>query len=162
MELFPSYCIDTNALIDLWRRYYPPDIFPSLWEKLEKLISIGCLIAPREVFRELESQEDELLEWAKKRKGMFKVLDHHQVSLAKDILKNFPKLVDVNKTIPEADPFVIALVKSKGGTVITSEQPANLYANPGARPKIPDVCEHYKVKCIHRFPEFFREQKWAF
>lgn len=162
MELFPSYCIDTNALIDLWRRYYPPDIFPSLWEKLEKLISDGYLIAPREVFRELESQDDELLEWAKKRKGMFKVLDRHQVSLVKDILKNFPKLVDVNKTIPDADPFVIALVKSKGGTVFTSEQPANLYANPGARPKIPDVCKHYKVKCIHRFPEFFREQKWEF
>ena len=28
--LTPGYVIDASALIDLWRVYYPPDIFPTL------------------------------------------------------------------------------------------------------------------------------------
>ena len=160
-QLFPGYCIDTSALIDLWRRFYPPDVFPSLWQKIEKLISQGWLIAPREVLKELEQKDDELLKWAKERKKIFRKLDYDQINKMRDILRRFPNLVDENKTIPEADPFVIALALSKGWTVITSERPANLQANPTARPKIPDVCTHYGMKCINLI-EFFREQKWEF
>src|ERR1022692_867540 len=32
------YCIDTSALVDGWIRYYPPDVFPPLWTKLEDMI----------------------------------------------------------------------------------------------------------------------------
>lgn len=112
-ELFPGYCIDTNALIDLWRRKYAPDVFPSLWEKIESLISQGELIAPLEVLRELEKQDDELLKWAKAHKGIFRDLDYEQQLRVRNILKEFPRLVDENKETPEADPFVIALAMSK-------------------------------------------------
>lgn len=161
-ELFPGYCIDTNALIDLWRRKYAPDVFPSLWEEIERLISQGKLVAPREVLRELEKQDDELLKWAKAHKGMFKDLDNDQLAQVRNILKEFPRLVDENKETPDADPFVIALAMSKGWTVVTSEQPANLTVNPTARPKIPNACEHFSVRCIYELLEFFREQKWEF
>lgn len=157
LELFPGYCIDTNALIDLWRRFYPPDIFTSLWKKIENLISQGELIAPCEVFSELEKQDDELLKWVKKHKKMFKDLDNEQINLMRKILRQFPNLIDANKITPDADPFVIALAISKGWTVITSEKAAT----PGGHPKIPDVCENYNVKCIPLI-EFFREQKWEF
>lgn len=165
LELFPGYCIDTSALIDLWRRNYAPDVFPSLWKDIENLISQGWLIAPHEVLVELEryfDKNDELLKWVKKRKQMLKDLDNEQINQMRSISKQFPNFVHKDKTIPEADPFVIALAMSKGWTVITSEQPANLNANPGARPKIPDVCEHYDVRCIYKLLEFFREQKWKF
>ncbi|MBM4135570.1 MAG: DUF4411 family protein [Nitrospira sp.] len=165
MDLFPGYCIDTNALIDLWRRRYAPDVFRSLWKNLENLISQGRLIAPREVLNELEKygdKNDELLKWVKQHKEMFKDLDDDQLNQVRDILKHFPTLVDTNKTTPEADPFVIALAMSKGWMVITSEQPANLTANPSARPKIPNVCEHFNTKCIYELLEFFREEKWVF
>lgn len=155
MELFPGYCIDTNALIDLWRRFYPPDVFPSLWKNLENLISDRRLVAPREVFKELENLDDELLKWARNHRGMFEDLDYQQVDQVKDILRRFPRLVDENKIIPDADPFVIALARSKGWTVITSENPGN----PGGPPRIPDVCKEYEVRCI-KLLEFFREQKW--
>ena len=79
MDLFPGYCIDTCALIDLWRRVYPRDIFRTLWKNIEKFISDGRLIAPREVFKELEKQDDELLEWTRKHKKMFKNLDNEQL-----------------------------------------------------------------------------------
>lgn len=165
LELFPGYCIDTSAVIDLWRRVYAPDVFPSVWKEIENLISQGYLIAPREVLNELEryfDKNDELLKWAKKHKRMFKDLDDAQLQQVQNILKEFQRFVDETKETPEADPFVIALAMSKRWTVITSEQPANLNANPGARPKIPNVCEHYNVKCIYQLLEFFRERKWKF
>lgn len=156
MELFPGYCIDTNALIDLWRRAYPPDIFPSLWRDLEKLISDGSLISPREVLNELEKKDDELLKWAKNHKKMFQDLDDAQARQVRSILNEFSNLIDQHKTTPDADPFVIALAISKGWAVITSEKPST-----GGRPKIPDVCKRYGVKCISLI-EFFREQEWTY
>ena len=59
-DLFPGYVIDTNALIDLWRRRYPRDVFPTLWQKIEGLIKSGELVAPQEVLNELQRQHDEL------------------------------------------------------------------------------------------------------
>lgn len=165
LQLFPGYCIDTSAIISLWKRAYSPDVFRSLWKNLESLISNGRFIAPREVLNELEKyvdKNDELLKWAKKHRRMFKDLNEEQINQVQNILKYFPNLVDPNKLTPEADPFVIALAMSIGWTVITSEKPANLTANPAARPKIPDACGHFNVKCIHDLLEFFRIEKWEF
>lgn len=131
-----SYCIDTNALIDLWRRLHPPDIFPSLWEKIEALIHDGRFIAPREVLNELEKVDDDLLKWAKKHRTIFRDLEIDQQEHVKDRLSIFPNLVDIDKTIPDADPFVIALAMTESSTVVTSER----LAGPGGKPNIPNVC----------------------
>lgn len=155
MELFPGYCIDTSALIDL-KEIYPPDVFSALWKNIDNLVSRGELIAPREVFNELEQKDDALLMWAKKHRKIFKNLDNEQQQQVRNILRDFPEFVDVNKTTPEADPFIIALAISKGWTVITSEK-----ANPSGRPRIPDVCLKYNVRCIQLI-DFFREKKWEF
>ena len=153
--LIPGYCIDTSALIDLWRRYYPPDIFQSLWKDIEILIHQGFIIAPKEVLREIEKRDDEFLEWAKKHRDMFNDLDEEQLIDTRIILKDFPNLIDPNKEI-DADPFLVALAKTKEWTVITSEKPSS-----GGRPKIPDVCKKYNIKCISLI-EFFREKGWKY
>jgi hypothetical protein len=158
MNLFPSYCIDISAFIDLWRGYYPSDVFESLWKNLENLISAGFLFSPKEVLEELKKRDDELLKWAKKHKKIFINLDQQQLKYVKDIETRFPTFIDPNKSTPEADPFVIALAISQDLIVITSEKKAS----PGAsRPKIPDVCSYYNLPCISLL-EFFREQKWKF
>ncbi len=161
MKKEQAYCIDTSAVIDLWRRLYPRDVFPSLWENIEKLIQEEVIIAPKEVLKELEKEEDELYKWAKKYKDMFMNLDEGQIDKVKDIQGKFPKLVDVSKTIPEADPFVIALALVNKITVISMEKSSNIRLNKNAKPKLPDVCIEYKVKCIQLL-EFFREQNWNF
>jgi hypothetical protein len=153
-DLFPGYVMDTSALIDL--KPYPKDIFKSLWQNLEALIAQGNMISPSEVLSELERQRDDLLKWAKKNKFFFD-LDPDQVALVAKIEQAFPDLVDKDATTPEADPFVIALALSKGWAVITQEKPAR----PNARRKIPDVCSHFKIKCLSLF-DFFRERKWEF
>ncbi|HCV43168.1 MAG TPA: DUF4411 domain-containing protein [Bacteroidetes bacterium] len=130
-----SYCIDTNALVDLWRRVYPVDVFPSLWKNIEGLIESGKLIAPREVLNELEQIDDDLSKWARKHRTMFVPPDQDQLDQVKDILRQYPTLIEANKTIPDADPFVIALGKTEPAVVVTNERIAGL----GGRPRIPNV-----------------------
>jgi uncharacterized protein YacL len=154
---FEGYCIDTNALVDLWRRLYPIDVFPSLWKNIEELARSGKLIAPREVLKELEQVDDDLLKWVKKHGRMIVGLETEQLDRVKEILRVFPTLIEPNKTIPDADPFVIALAMTESVVVVTNER----MAGPGARPKIPNVCSRYGVKCLNLL-DFFREQKWNF
>jgi predicted nucleic acid-binding protein len=156
-RLQQGYCIDTCALIDLWRRHYPPDIFPGLWSDIEKLVNQGLLIAPKEVFNELKKVDDDLIDWAKNHQEMFIPLDEEQLQEVTNILARSQGLIDARK-ITEADPFLIALAKCKGWTVITSEKPKT---DPNAPPKIPDVCRQHNVKCISVI-EFFREQGWEY
>ncbi|TKJ44335.1 hypothetical protein CEE36_00930 [candidate division TA06 bacterium B3_TA06] len=178
-ELFQGYCIDTAPLIDLYRRKYPPDIFPGVLIEIETLVKEGVLVAPRQVLRELEDYEerkkreeqteepDKLLEWAKRHKKMFINPDESEnnymgiaTQIINEIIPGYGKtLVDEEKEKEDADPFVIALAKLRGWVVINSESsnPPNL----NARPKIPDVCAYHKVECIDLL-EFFRRQKWVF
>ncbi|PIV52736.1 MAG: hypothetical protein COS17_07640 [Elusimicrobia bacterium CG02_land_8_20_14_3_00_37_13] len=157
---FPHhYCIDTSALIDL-KFLYSPNTFLSLWRDIEKLVENKQLISPQQVFEELneyEDKEDILLNWVKKHKKMFMDLDEEQSNLVKDILRNFSGLIDTNKSTPDADPFVIALSATEGHTVITSEK----MSLPNERPRIPNVCKHYNVKCIS-LQELFTEQGWKY
>ncbi len=155
--LIPGYVIDTSALIDLWRVYYPPDVFPTLWERnLEEIIRKGLLIAPKEVYNELQQRDDDLWNWAKDHKKMFIELDEEQAGQVKVIARRFPRLIDSEKTTPDADPFVIGLALSRSWTVIASES-----SNPGGKPRIPDVCRNYDIKCI-KLVEFLRERGWRY
>lgn len=63
MELENKYVIDSSSLIDL-KRKYPVDVFPGVWEKIDDLIVSNRLIAPEEVFNEIENGDDELVPWA--------------------------------------------------------------------------------------------------
>jgi len=158
IRLTDGYCIDTSALIDLWRRYYPPDVFESLWVDVEELVKDGQLIAPRQVHEEIKKQDDGLTEWSKEHRDMFEKPTKNQIQTMKDILQEYPDLVDQEKTSPEADPFLIAQARCRDWIVITSEQSRS---NPNASPKIPDVCENYDVEC-YDLVQFFREEGWQY
>lgn len=176
-KLFKGYVIDTAPLIHLYRRKCPPDIFPSVWDEFHigGFIMQGYLIAPREVFNELDQYEDnkreggkdKLWEWAKKNKKMFVNPDEDQNNymplareIANTIIPGFGlRLVDESKETPEADPFVIALAKHRGWTVINRERYKS--PDPKGRPNIPNVCAHYGVECVD-LNEFFRRQRWEF
>lgn len=70
-----AYCFDTSAFLECWTRYYPPDIFPGLWDKLSDLAAYKQIVAPEEVRRELEKQEDDLTLWVQQRPHIFVPLD---------------------------------------------------------------------------------------
>jgi hypothetical protein len=88
-----TYSIDTSALLDGWIRYYPPDVFPALWARIDELITNGKLRATEEVLFELEKKADEVYKWAKSKSGFFvPIEDDIQIAVAA-ILKKYERLV---------------------------------------------------------------------
>jgi hypothetical protein len=152
-----SYSIDTSAIIDGRRRYYPADVFPGLWQKVEALIVVGELIATEEVWNELSVFDDEVFAWARAQSRMFIPLDGDTQMAVTSILHSHAGLVDPLGLKSRADPFVIALAQIAGASVITGEKPNN---NP-LKPKIPNVCQALGIRVMN-FLDFIRDQGWKF
>jgi hypothetical protein len=151
------YSIDTSAILDGWARYYPPDVFPGLWQHVDDLIAEGRLIATEEVLHELERKDDDAYAWAKERQQMFVPIDEEIQPAVTAILEQFEKLVDTRANRSAADPFVIALAQTKGCAVVTGEK-ATKNLN---RPNIPDVCQELKLPCLALL-QLIRNEKWVF
>lgn len=155
----PPYSMDTSGWMDGWTRYYPPDVFPSLWERLAELVSDGLIKSSEEVYVEIEAKDDGLHDWLKTRKKDLLVpIDADVQETVAGLLADHPRLVDTLKGRSQADPFVIATAELLNGTVVTGEKPSyNL-----ARPRIPDVCRaRGKVRCIS-FLDMMKELGWKF
>jgi len=151
------YCIDTSALINLWREPYAPDIFPGIRKDIEGLVRDGRLVAPSHVYAELEVRDDDLHDWAKAHKRMFRRLDEDDLWKVSRILRQFPTLIDAGKDTEDADPFLIALAMDRGWCVVTSERSGGARG----RPRIPNVCRHFGLRCIGLM-DLFREQGWRY
>ncbi len=82
-----AYCWDTSAFVHSWVRTSPPDIFVSLWERLDQDIAGGNVVSPEEVYVELERQEgDTLLAWVRDRRGsLIAALTHDLQACVGDI-----------------------------------------------------------------------------
>ena len=152
------YCIDTSALLDAWVRWYPQEMFPSLWVEMDALIEDGRLISSEEVLRELERKEgDTLYAWAREREHVFLPLDDDIQASAAEIMADHPRLVDGRTGKSFADPWVIATAQRNGSIVVTGEKATGALD----RPKIPDVCRARKTRSIG-FVELIRLEKWRF
>lgn len=148
------YSIDTSAVLDGWVRYYPPDVFGTVWTRLAGLGTTGRLFASDEVISELEKKDDGAWRWAKQHLGVVPIDAAIQVAVA-GILASHQRLVDTRKNRSQADPFVIGLAQIRNFAVVTGERPTG---KPD-RPHIPDVCNAMNIKCINLL-ELFREQGW--
>jgi hypothetical protein len=156
------YCIDASSLIEIKQRF-PQKVFPGVWEKVQDLIRERRLIAPDEVFREIE-KDDVLGPWAKRHKKMFLKLDQEQIDAARDVTARFPSLAKPGTFSPAADPFVVGLARVQSQrlsasllepeskcVVVTEERPAG----------IPAACKHHSLACISHIQMFEREG-WVF
>lgn len=152
-----KYSLDTSAILDGWRKYYPPDVFPLVWTKLDDLINQRLLIATEEVLVELEKKDDQVYKWAKEREHMFYPINDEIQLVVTEILRDHRKLIDERKNRSGADPFVIALAKIENCAVITGERPSNSLN----RPHIPDVCIALGIRWLNML-QLFREQQWIF
>jgi len=156
-----NYVVDTSSFIDL-KHNYPEDIFKGLWLNIENLIEKGNLISPSEVREELSYIDDGVSKWARKQKNLFKKITSAQANKLRDILSDFPGIVDQSKEKPDADPFVIALalvtreavIKKRKKVIVVSEEKEG-------ENKIPSVCREYKIEAM-RLHDFFRNEDWNF
>lgn len=153
------YCIDTSGLLDGWKRYYPPDIFPIIWDNVSDLIDAAGLIAPEEVREELRMGADDLYDWVCAREQMFVPLTMEIQMAVADILAVHPQWVPTDRSRNMADPFVVAVARAKGCTVVSGEQ-WGTSPRPD-RVKIPNVCASFGIHHI-QFLDMMREQGWVF
>jgi hypothetical protein len=151
------YCIDSNIVIQGRKHRYPPRRFRQLWENIEHLIAAGRMYASEAVKWELTVADDEIHDWVKAQSGLFVPLDRAQTDAVTKIQEDFDNLVDHRRGKSGADPFVIALAKVRGYTVVTFEN----MAGTGNKPKIPDVCARYDIPCVDLVGLMDRED-WTF
>lgn len=151
------YSIDTSALVDGMGRYYLPKVFNSLWQSIDGLIDEGRMMATEEVRVEIERKADHLAEWCKRRSRMFIEIDEEIQPVVTEVLTAHGRLVKALSNRSSADPFVIALAKVKGASVVTAER----HSNSLNRPKIPDVCDAMGIRCLS-LVEMMDGEGWSF
>ncbi len=141
------YCIDASSLIKL-KQDFRRNVFSTLWDKVEELVQAGGLIAPDEVFREME-KDDILGPWARKNKKMFKKLDQKQIDAAKEIASHFPNLAKPGRFGPAADPFVVALARLEdqelSNSLVSSTFRCVVVTEERGPDKVPGACKRYNL-----------------
>lgn len=147
----PVYCIDASALINI-SRYpgYPRDVFPTIWKKLEDMVKKGELISHIEVYREIEYGKDEIYEWCKQNKKMFKDVDECQQEKWEIIRTKYDSNYwnnEINKRA-WADPWLIALSICEDAILVTDEKNTPNY--------IPYIANHFNRQCLNLI-DFFKK-----
>ena len=148
------YCIDTSAFIAAWDERYPIDVFPQLWAGIADLIGSGRLICPEDVVHELNQRSKDLAAWLTGAGSIVVATDQALIDHVARVLASHERLVAERKRASSADPFVISLAKLRRAIVVTEEGPGT-----EAKPKIPTVCNAYRVECISLL-EFIRAESW--
>lgn len=168
------YIIDTSSLIQI-KDHYDRRILPGIWKDLEQLIIDQRLIAPEEVKNEILYGDDSLVPWVQNHVRMF-YPNSDLIGLTQSVvLKEFPRMAKEDSEKPNADPFVVALTLmiSQGpqqslisfNPIVVSDEKSDLIKNsklPSSQiKKIPDVCNHFDLKCINHL-EMFKLEGFRF
>lgn len=149
-----AYSIDSSGVLDLFR-YYPPDVFPSIWAQVETATKGGLILAIDEVYRELEKKDDDAFQWMKSHREMIIAIDTEVQKRVTKILAIHHRLIDTRKNRSAGDPFVIALAQLRNCPVVTGEKATGNIA----KPNIPDVCAALGVACMPILA-MFRKEGW--
>lgn len=148
------YCFDADALAMSWRLHYRPNSFEPLWKRIGEKIKDGSIIIPAEVGKEIGIGTDNLVSWLKQFRSYIIPVSEEQIKIVKEIVNKYPLVSQYKKPRPNhADPFVVAVGKIYGYTVVTYE------AANGSKdhPKVPDLCKEYGVDCCSMADFFARE-----
>ncbi len=95
------YVFDTSSFIVLG--HYYPSTFPTFWDALEKAIDEGIIVSTREVLNELKKKSDQIADWAKQHKKIFKTPADEELDFVRRILSiDHFKMVINNQAILNA------------------------------------------------------------
>jgi hypothetical protein len=151
-EIEARYCIDTNVLVSFLSEsddeYYGADVFPDHWALIERLITSGDVVAPRQVEHELighAKKHPQIGLWVHRNDHMFRDLSSsEELLLAKRIVNAYGAYA--RNTNYLGDLEVMTLAGANGLTVVSME--IGLQQAGQRRPKIPNVCDEFGIPCL--------------
>ena len=159
------YIFDTNVFLQIARSYHP-DVFPTLWNKLDAEIGKSSVISIEYVKLELMKRIPPHFDnWLKSNARIFTDQSQQEQEFARSLMnspagKGLMKTKNGNINPHEADPWIIAKASVFSGIVVTMERRRASSDKPGIG-GIPDVCDGLNIKCIN-LDEFMIENGWRF
>jgi hypothetical protein len=155
------YSVDTSSFMDWQARFYPVGVFPTLLTRISSLAASNRFFAAELVRDEIQAVGTaELIQWVNDNDPLF-VPTSELLAEALSIQNQFAGLRDPNAEYEEADAYVIALARLRGGIVVTQETPAAAKNNPRRTHYIPDLCRELGVSSISLLG-LMRREGWAF
>lgn len=154
-----KYCLDANVLIQAWQKYYNPKFCPDYWKILTQLGKSGKIFIPELVYEEIARTEDDLSDWLKGSQIPVLNISESVTLHLRNILKEYPLLVDNTKARSLADPWVIAHALYENATIVTKEE--KVTALNSNKIKIPNVCDNMGMRWINDF-QFIAELEIKF
>lgn len=153
-----KFLIDANSFITASRLFYAKDLVPSFWPTFENSLKQDNVALLDVVKEEILKGEDFLAEWIKSLDDILiikrddgKVVEKYQAVMEYIHTGGYynDKALKIWSDFNVADPWLIAAAAAYGYTIVTFEQSAGVITlrNPSGKPKIPDVANHFKVKC---------------
>ncbi len=154
-----TYVVDTSEWINLDKKY-PSEIFPSLWNRIEDLISKEKIVSPNTVRDEIKQGHDGLEAWIRQHPKAFHSTDK-LITQVQKILKDHQDLIKPDAHYESADPYIIALAISIKNN-LDGRSPIIVTDENAQRPsRIPYVSRIYGVSTCKLLGMFQREE-WNF
>lgn len=151
-----TYIVDTDVLIGFYDSL-PMEVYETQWNLLKRYVEEKRLLICEAVFSEIKKAV-ELKKWLSNfDKLVIPCFTHDVIVEAKTIINSYPKLIDINNTSDQADPYVIALAKINGYTILTNE----IYSEGSKKTRIPYICKQLSIDCMNT-RQFYVEEKWKF
>jgi hypothetical protein len=162
----PRYWLDASVWIEAHLRSYPIGMADSFWKWIAGQVEAGNIVSPRRVYQEVAEQEhknDELAKWMRHRreKGLCIPASKQVQDRIQEINEHvFTKysVIEAMDFLKGADPWLVAHALEDQGIVVTRESDTKPNAQ---KVRIPDVCDHFNVKCINTL-EMLKQLKAKF
>ena len=149
-----KYVLDTNVMIEAYRRYYAFDLAPKFWQKLVDHFSAGDVGSIDKIRDEILLSRDPLAAWVALNLNQFdSSTDPDTVAVYRGIMSwanHHPHYSPQAKAdlASIADGWLVAYAKAKHCIVITMEvsSPQSVRVI-----KIPDICNQFSVQYLNTY-----------
>lgn len=151
---------DANVFMTPFRFYYAFDLVPAYWDKLKPYLISGRVVILDIVKDEIDKGKDDLAKWLSDIEGLVVVpkATEDTVKCYQEVMRYIaesgyyrPDAVATWAPSTIADPWLIAVAKANGYTIVTQEVASGGLSKktPNKVAKIPDVARHFGVKTIN-------------
>jgi len=157
-----AYLLDTNIFIEAKNRYYAFDFCPAFWDWIDAANEAEKVFSIEKVVDELVGGDDELADWAERRKfDLFLKPDSPVVPSLQEVSRWVSSqdydAAAVTTFLQVADYYLIAHAHAHEHVVVTHE----VVAHSTRKIKIPSVCIGLGIKCMSPF-EMLRTERAKF